>query len=390
MNKRISLSLTITLIALTAAVTYIITSSAVMHRMNQKLSEITTLSDKYARLEALDAEIRDNFYTTDIDEEKLMDEMLKGYVNGLNDPYSTYLTDEELSDAYQNNAGQFVGIGVSVLQTQDNIVTVQEVFPNSPAEAAGIAVGDRFLQVDDLIVSEDAAAAMDAVVGEEGTEVTVTLVRKDNTEYTVTIKRATVEEITVYSELLESGMGYIRISKFRTVTVDQFESAMSTLREQGAKGFVFDVRNNGGGLLSALEDITDPLLPEGQLAFSYNQEGNASPIIHSDENCLRLPYVILTNGGTASAAELFACLLRDYADAVLVGEKTFGKGIMQSTYSLPDGGGLTLTTATYSTGKTECYHGVGITPDVLSTNTGSETDTQLEDAKETLRELLAE
>lgn len=350
----------------------------------------TKLQRKFARLDALDAEIRKNYYLADIDDEALMNAMLKGYVSGLGDPYSTYLTEEELADSQENNAGHYVGIGISVLQSAtDHTVLVKEVMPNSPAEAGGILPDDYIIRVNDLLVADDATAAIDAIKGQSGTEVTITVRHADGSEYTTTMKRASVDEQTIAYQMLTDDIGYIQIKKFRTVTVEQFSDAYASLLEQGAKGILFDVRDNGGGLLSALEKIVDPLLPEGELAFAYDQNGTATPIIDSDAECADIPMVVLTNGNTASAAELFACLLRDYADAVLVGETTFGKGIMQTTYTLPDGGGLTLTTATYSTGKTACYHGVGLTPDVeSSTYPASATDTQLSDAKSVLEDLL--
>ncbi|MBE6847713.1 MAG: S41 family peptidase [Ruminococcus sp.] len=386
MKKQISLQKGILMCIVTGLAACMITTAiavVVIHRHN------TELQKKFARLDALDAEIRSSYYTKEIDEEALMDATLKGYVAGLGDPYSVYLTDEELAETREGNTGQYVGIGVSVLQSQDNTVLVTDVFPNSPAEKGGIGVGDYIIRVNDLSVSEDAQTATDAIKGLPDTEVTVTVLRPDGSEHTTTMLRAKVDEPTVFHEMLEDSIGYIRIKKFRTITIEQFLNAYEDLQKQGAKGFVFDVRNNGGGLLSALEAMVDPFLAKGDFAFAYDQNGKATPIIESDAECAKVPMVILTNGSTASAAELFACLLRDYADAVLVGEKTFGKGIMQTTYSLPDGGGLTLTTATYSTGETECYHGVGISPDVESVyDPAAETDTQLEDAKSTLSKLL--
>lgn len=371
--------------ALVAALTFILTMAASTRIFNQKISEVDRLAEKYQRLEQLDAEVR-QYYYTDIDENEIMNGILKGYVNGLGDPYSEYLTAEELSADHIENAGQYVGVGITVSPTENQEVEIIEVFEGGGAHDAGIVAGDIILQVDALPVSEDYDGALDAIVGEEGTYVKLTLRRADQTEYTVSVERRKVDEPTIYYEMLENNMGYIRIKKFRTVSVEQFRNALNSLRADGAKGFIFDVRNNGGGMLDALEKILDPLLPEGEIAFSYDKDGNASPILKSDSEQLQMPFVVLTNPYTASAAELFACSLRDYADAILVGEKTYGKGIMQSTFSLSDGGGLTITTATYATGKTECYHGIGITPDVLSIyDAQSDTDSQLEDAKSTLR-----
>ncbi|MBR6761891.1 MAG: S41 family peptidase [Oscillospiraceae bacterium] len=385
MNKKVSLSFALSMAALVAALTFILTMAASTRIFNQKISEVDRLAEKYQRLEQLDAEVR-QYYYTDIDENEIMNGILKGYVNGLGDPYSEYLTAEELSADHIENAGQYVGVGITVSPTENQEVEIIEVFEGGGAHDAGIVAGDIILQVDALPVSEDYDGALDAIVGEEGTYVKLTLRRADQTEYTVSVERRKVDEPTIYYEMLENNMGYIRIKKFRTVSVEQFRNALNSLRADGAKGFIFDVRNNGGGMLDALEKILDPLLPEGEIAFAYDKDGNASPILKSDSEQLQMPFVVLTNPYTASAAELFACSLRDYADAILVGEKTFGKGIMQSTFSLSDGGGLTITTATYATGKTECYHGIGITPDVLSIyDAQSDTDSQLEDAKSTLR-----
>lgn len=387
LKKQISLRKGVVISVMTALAASLLTALVMIFVTTQYN---TKLQKKFARLYALDTEIRKNYYLTDIDDEALMNAMLKGYVSGLGDPYSTYLTEEELADSQDDNAGHYVGIGISVVQSAtDNTVLVKEVMPDSPAEAGGILPDDYIIRVDDLLVADDAAAAIEAIKGKSGTEVTITVCHSDGNEYTTTMKRASVDEQTIAYQMLTDDIGYIHIKKFRTVTVKQFSNAYASLLEQGAKGILFDVRDNGGGLLSALEKIVDPLLPEGELAFAYDQNGTVTSIIDSDAECADIPMVVLTNGNTASAAELFACLLRDYADAVLVGETTFGKGIMQTTYTLPDGGGLTLTTATYSTGKTECYHGVGLTPDVESpTSLESATDTQLSDAKSVLEDLL--
>ena len=203
------------------------------------------------------------------------------------------------------------------------------------------------------------------------------------------LRRKQFDETTVRYEMLPNHIGYIEIAKFRTVTVAQFQNALHDLTGHGAEGIIFDVRNNGGGVLSALEAMVDPILPEGELAFAYSKDGTASPLLRSDANSMSMPFAVLVNGSSASAAELFACLMRDYADAVLVGEKTFGKGIMQTTFNLTTGG-VTLTTATYATGRTPCYHGVGLEPDILSVaEPDAEEDTQLADAQQALKSKLS-
>ena len=381
MNKKFSLSLTVSLMALTAAVTFILTLSFSQNVFNRKLREVDRLSGKYERLEELDALVEREYYT-DLPQDDIMDGILAGYVAGLGDRYSEYRPEKDMAAFEDSNTGVYTGIGVTVQKTEDNEALVVEISEGGAAEKAGIVPGDHIIAVNGILVSEHYEEALKAIAGEAGTTVEIRVRRKSSdTDQLFTLTRTKIDEVTVSGEMLEHRIGYIRISKFRSVTVQQFETVLQELRGKGAEGIIFDVRDNGGGMLSALESIVDPLLPEGDLAFSYDKDGNAETILKSDSNALDLPYVVLVNGYSASASELFACVMRDYGNAVLVGEKTFGKGIMQTSFQLSSGG-VTLTTATYATGKTPCYHGVGLEPDVLSVNDPeSETDTQLKDAQ---------
>ena len=371
--------------ALTAAVTFILTLSFTRKAFNDKLTEVDRLSEKYSRLNELDMKVQEEFYK-DVPNEDVIDGMLTGYISGLGDPYSVYRSAKELSDYQDNNAGVYTGIGI-VIQLQENgDVKVLSVTEGGSAEKAGIEADDLLLSVEGVSVYDDYKGAIDKIAGDVGTSVSLRIKKsKTGKELPLSVKRAQLDEITVTSEMLEDNIGYIRIAKFRSVTSEQFEEARQRLLKEGAKGFIFDVRDNGGGVVAALERLADPILPEGDLAFSYSKNGESNVILKSDKNYEAMPYVVLVNGKTASASELFACVLRDYADAVIVGEKTFGKGIMQTTFPLSSGG-VTLTTATYKTGKSECYHGIGLEPDVLSElDEDAETDTQLDDAIKTIR-----
>lgn len=381
LNKKISLSMTVSLMALTAAVTFILTLSFSRNQFNRKLREVERLSGKYERLEELDALVQREYYT-DLPEEDIMDGMLAGYVAGLGDHYSQYRPEKDMASFEDSNTGVYTGIGVTVQKTEENEALIVAVSEGGAAEKAGIVAGDRIISVNRIAVAEHYEEALTAIAGEVDTTVDIRIRSKtSDTDKDYTLTRSRIDEVTVTGEMLEHRIGYIRISKFRTVTVQQFETVLHDLRGKGAEGIIFDVRDNGGGMLSALEAIADPLLPEGDLAFSYDREGNATTILKSDSNCIDLPYVVLVNGYSASASELFACIMRDYGGAVLVGEKTFGKGIMQTSFDLSSGG-VTLTTATYATGKTPCYHGVGLEPDILSVNDPeTEEDTQLLDAQ---------
>ena len=341
-------------------------------------------AEKFERLADLDSYVQENFYT-EYDEETLIDSMLKGYVSGLGDRYSHYMTPEEYNALMTKEAGKTIGIGVTVKQTETHFLEVIEVQENSPAQKAGIQAGDIFTKVENENIAElGYEEAVEQVKGEEGTTVHLTLERKGK-EQEVSIVREAFDVQTVAGELLDGHIGYIQISSFRENTVEQFEKELDELLKAGADSLLFDVRNNGGGLLSALEKILDPLLPEGDIATATYQGGKTQVVVKSDAKELNLPMVVLVNGNSASAAELFSASLRDFRGAKLVGTQTFGKGIMQVTAKMEDGGGLTLTVATYQTTKSECYHEIGLTPDVVvEISENDTTDVQLEAAKKLL------
>ncbi len=380
MGKKISISLTVSLIALTAALTCVLTMSYARRQFNEKISEVDRLSQKYQRLEELDAKVQDEYYT-EISADDVTDGMLAGYVRGLGDPYSAYRSAKELSEYEDSNAGVYTGVGISVTKNDEGYAEIVSVIEEGSADQAGLIAGDLIVEVEGVSVKESYREAIDQFFGEQGTTVQVKVKKADSGKIvTYKLLRAQIDEITVESKLLRNRIGYIRIMKFRSVTVSQFETARQELLKKGAQALIFDVRDNGGGVLSALEQLIDPLLPEGELAFATDRSGKQTTIIESDAGFEEMPYCVLVNGNTASASELFACLLRDYSDAILIGEKTFGKGIMQTTFALSSGG-VTLTTATYETGVTPCYHGVGLEPDVLvEADPDSEDDVQLDAA----------
>ena len=175
--------------------------------------------------------------------------------------------------------------------------------------------------------------------------------------------REQIDTITVTHKMLENNIAYIRIKGFKENTVSQYKEALDNSIKSGAKAIIFDLRNNGGGLLTTCESCLDPLLPEGDVATALFKNGKNEVICRSDKNELNLPMAVLVNENTASASELFSSALRDFDKAVLVGKNTFGKGIMQNTVDLDGGGGLRITVAAYKTAKSDCYHGIGLKPD---------------------------
>ncbi len=392
MNKKISLGLTISIAALVAAVTFIVTSFFSLRHFNEKVQAVKEKAAKYERLEMLDTYVRKHYYT-DLDEDSMMNGMLKGYVAGLQDPYSQYLTPQEYATLVEKESGTAVGIGVTAQWQEDGCILITEVQEGSPAEEAGLKANDVIVGVGNQDVSElTFDQAVDMIKGEADTRVTIRI-RRGDVERNYTIVRKTFDVKTVKGRLLTRNIGYISISNFRDNTSAQFRETLDELLANGATAMIFDVRNNGGGLLRSLEEILDPLLPEGEIAIATYQDGSTDTVVHSDADALDIPMVVLVNGNSASAAELFAASLRDFGKAKLVGETTFGKGIMQITTSLEDGSGLTLTIATYQTTRSDCYHGVGVVPDqevaageeTVISNVDPQTDPQLAAAMELLR-----
>lgn len=341
-------------------------------------------SEKYNSLQAVDKFVHEN-YVGDIDEEKINDCILKGYFSGL-DKYSRYLTADEYNDEKTENSGEMTGLGFTLTEDDDGYMKIVEITPDSP-------VGETDIQTDDLVVSVNGKDVSETGFEEsiklmsDTDEVTIT-VRHDSTDKVYTLKRRPIEMITVTGEMLDNNVGYIRISGFKQNTSQQFNDILEKLTADGAVGLIFDLRENGGGLLTSLEECLDPLLPEGIIATAEYSDGHSDTIVKSDNEELNVPMVVLVNGHTASAGELFTASLKDFGKAEVVGTQTYGKGVMQSTTELKDGGAIILTIAEYKTTLSECYDGIGITPDYIVENT-DDTDEQYNKAVEIITSEIA-
>ncbi len=344
---------------LTGVLVIFIASSIALCVKNFKLeSEIESKSN----LIELEKYVNDNYYKA-ADKEAAMNGALKGYVEGLEDPYSSYLTADEYNSWKTMESGTMVGIGVTVQFDEESGLYVAEVKEGYPAYESGIKEGDIITEVEGESIPEMGyEEAVSRIKGEEGTSVNLTIKRDDNEDMKFSVLRSEIVVNTVSGKMLDEDIAYIRISAFRENTDEQFKEIFDELIDDGAKGIVFDLRNNGGGMLVSLKAILDPLLPEGTIATAKYGNGEVRTIVESDKNEINLPMAVLVNGNTASAAELFAASLSDFDKAFLVGETTYGKGVMQDTREVA-GGAVTLTVATYQTVRGECYHGIGITPD---------------------------
>ncbi len=391
MNKKISLGLALSLIAIASAVTFILTSFFSLQSFNKKVVDVNEKAKKYNSLQLLDTYVRDNYFG-EIDESELNDGILKGYVAGLADNYSRYLSADEYIDEQNDNAGELIGLGLTLSEDESGYIRIDDIIADSPATESGIQKGDIIISVDGVDVIETGFnESVEAMNGSEGTSITLTIRRNGvDTDYTFT--RRSIELVTVTGELIDGSIGYIKIDGFKQNTPEQFIETLQHLTSNGAKALIFDLRDNPGGLVESVEECLDPLLPEGVIAIAEYKDGHSETIVYSDSSELDMPMAVIVNKNTASAAELFAASLRDFEKAELVGEKTYGKGVMQITTEMENGGAVVLTVAEYRTTVSECYDKIGLSPDytVVDDNADDDYDVQYYEAMNIINRALAD
>ena len=350
-------------------------------------STATNKADK--KLNALE-EIIDLYYLEDIDKEDLENGLYKGLLEGIGDPYSEYYTKEEYQEILQSTAGKYYGIGALVSQNiKTNIITINAVFKDAPAYKAGMKAGDVIYKVDDKdVTGKNVDEVVSMMKGEKGTKVKITVYRASTEKYVdLFIIRDEVKVPTIEYKMLDkkNKIGYVQILEFDEVTSEQFKKAIKTLKKQGMKKIVFDVRNNPGGSYSTVCEILDEILPEGTLVFTKDKYGKEEKQV-SDARALKMPMVVLQNENSASASEIFAGAIQDFGAGKIVGTQSFGKGIVQLIIPFNDGSAIKLTVEKYYTPKGENIHGKGITPDVVvEAGENAKKDVQLEKALEQLK-----
>lgn len=358
---------------------------------NDLLTQQEPVQEKLGLLETF---IR-GYYLDEIDEEKLEDYLYYGLVAGLGDPYAAYYNKEETQSLIDSSNGSYCGIGTVFSQNMvTGIVTVSQVYEGCPSYEAGILPGDILYKVNgEDVTGQDLTNVVTKIKGEEGTEVTITMLRGEE-EIDFTMERRMIEVPTIDYEMLADSMGYIQIMEFDTVTAPQFHDALIDLQNQGMKGLIIDLRNNGGGSVDAVCSIADELLPKGPIVFT-EYKGEDWEERSSDADCVEVPMAVLMNENSASASEILAGALQDYEQAVIVGTQSYGKGIVQSVIDLQDGTALKITTAKYYTPDGNNIHEIGITPDVeidlpeevkTKVNITYEEDVQLQKAIEVLQQ----
>lgn len=366
MNKKVSLGVTLSLIFLTAALAVAITMSVSLGVYNSIIKDVAERSGLYSSVSEIDDLVRENYFG-ELNETLLTAMMSDGYVDGIGDRYSYYMTADEYSEYKLEEKGSRGGIGIiAVYDSANNNIYVSEVSEDSPAQIQGISKGDVITAVDSVAVTadnyENLIASLD---GERLTNVQVTFTHAGESK-TVSVARGYTAQSVYYS--VEGTLGYIKITAFYSTTAQQLKDAIEYMDSHSVTGIVFDLRNNNTGLIENAADCIDVLVPvptesTGAIATAVDKDGETVETFSSDSESVSYPMVVLVNSGTSGGAELFACDLRDFSMAQIVGVKTAGNGTMQRIFELSDGGAVALTVAKINPYKSESFNGTGLEPD---------------------------
>lgn len=391
----------IMIVAISVFITFMVTSiSLYTYFLNNPIS-ITSKSSSSSSKDIAGTlqkykEIIDKYYLGDVDEEKLKEGAIKGYIEGLGDPYTEYISADEMEDYLSDTMGNFVGIGIYMVKnTEKGKIQVLAPIKGSPAEKAGIQAGDLILTVDGVDYSADEMTiASNKIKGEEGTTVTIEVLRGTETKK-YELKREKVKVNQVEGKVLSNNIGYINFTSFDETTADDFKAKFEELNKQGIKSLIIDLRNNGGGIVDQALQIADYVADKDSVLLYEVDKNNKETVKKAKTDpIINMPIIILTNENTASASEILAGALKDLGKAKTVGTTTYGKGVIQQILKLSDGSGLKVTIEEYQTPNRSKIHKIGIAPDeevklpdsvtnVL--NVTESEDTQLQKAIEMLK-----
>ena len=308
----------------------------------------------------------EGLYYREVDEEALETAAIDGMLAALDDPYTFYYTNEAYAAMNEETTGRYVGVGLLVGEDENGALTVLRVFRDSPAEAAGMKAGDELTAIDATPVGAGTALGLTettALLKGDGEAPVRVEVSRDGEALAFTLTRGDVNINYVEYSILEGEVGYLSIYQFTGHDVSGVEEALSAFRQAGVTALVVDVRSNPGGLLDDVVKICDMLLPEGLIVYTEDRSG-AREEYYADGEYWNVPMAVLVNGDSASASEIFAAAVQDTGRGVVVGEVTYGKGVVQTLYSFPEGDGVQLTTAVYYTPSGRSIHGQGVTPDI--------------------------
>lgn len=369
-GKRFKVYKIIMLVVLVAFITFFVTSIGMYQYFTtdgfgkravakaKESEEIVETLDQYRR-------IIDKYYLGDIDEEKLKEGAISGYIEGLGDEYTEYISKEDMADYMADTMGNFVGVGIYMVQdTETNRIMVLSPIKGGPAEKAGLQPGDYIISVDGVEYSgEQMTEASNNIKGEEGTTVKIEILRGNET-LNFELTRENIKVNPVEGEVLEDDIGYITFSSFDEGTADEFKSKFEELQGQGITSLIIDLRNNGGGIVDEALNIANYILDKDSvILYEVNKSNEEEVEKTTDDPIINMPIVVLTNGNTASSSEILAGALKDHGKATIVGTKTYGKGVIQQIITLSDGSGLKITSEKYLTPNRTEINKVGIEPD---------------------------
>ena len=402
-EKKYRIYRTIMLVILAAFITFMVTSICFYqyfvkgNSLNKYLTLMTSdgSQDISQTLETYKSLIN-KYYLGEVDEESLKEGAIKGYIEGLNDPYTEYISKEDMDDYLEDTMGNFVGIGIYMVQdTESNRIMVLAPIKNSPAEKAGIKPGDLIISVNgEECTADQMTAIATKIKGEEGSTVKLQILRGEETlDFEITRENIVVNPVE--GEVLENNIGYIEFSSFDENTAEEFKTKFEELQAQGINSLIIDLRNNGGGIVDEALQIADYIADKDSvLLYEVDKDNNETVEKSENDPIINMPIIILTNESTASSSEILAGALKDLGKAKTVGTKTYGKGVIQQILTLPDGSGLKITTEKYLTPNRTEIHKVGIEPDETvelpdgvdnSYNIDRAQDTQLQKAIEMLK-----
>ena len=389
----------IMIIAISIFLTFMITSISLYTYFTKNPIVISTNSsnskDISSKLQKY-KDIIDKYYLGEVDESKLEEGAIKGYIEGLDDPYTEYISKEDMKSYLDDAMGNFVGIGIYMVKnTEVDRIQVLATIKGSPAEKAGVQPGDIIMSVDGVeYKGSDMTAAANNIKGDEGTKVNIEFLRGTETvKYEITREKVKVNQIE--GKVLTNNIGYIEFTSFDETTAEDFKAKYDELAKKGIQSLIIDLRNNDGGIVDKALEIADYITPKDSvLLYEVDKNGKETVKKAKKDPIINMPIVILTNENTASASEILSGALKDLGKAKIVGTKTYGKGVIQQILTLSDGSGLKVTIEEYQTPNRNKIHKIGIEPDekvelpdtvknVLSVK--EEEDTQLQKAVEMLK-----
>jgi carboxyl-terminal processing protease len=393
MNKKISVGLAIGIMAIACAVTFLIATFFSLQIFDDKFAGEKRMAEKFKRLREVDEYVIEKS-TDKTDNSKLLDSVLQGYIDGLDDKYARYITEQKYQDQLVEGAATFEGLGIDVTRDESGYSLIEDVAFDSPTDKEGVKAGDWIIAVDgENVLEKGYLDAMKMVRGDEGTIVKLTVrhfTDENKTEYTdreISFTRVREAVKSVFSKMIDEKIGYIKIAHFNSNTTGQFDDAYSELVADGAKSFILDVRDNGGGLVNVAEMIANEFVGNvGDIFIAEYGDGREETIVSSTTDAIvdeSVPVVVLINEKTASSSEILACSLRDCRGVKLIGTKSFGKSIMQESSHLDLGGLLSVTVAEIRPVKSPSYNGIGLVPDIEVEDSGIDgEDVQLDKAIE--------